>query len=122
MKKKLTIGRKDKIDFPEFNLQDIDIKMDTGAYTSSIHCHKIGTKEKDGKEVVVFTLLDPSHPQYDNKDIAIAMDRGAMALTASAPIWKGADHDQKNVTVIREIRTGGLRVDYADAVKIIVGV
>ena len=62
------------------------------------------------------------HPEYDNKDIAIAMDRGAMALTASKPIWKGADHDQKNVHVVREIRTGGLRINYADAVKILVGV
>lgn len=62
------------------------------------------------------------HPEYGNKDIAIAMDRGAMALTASKPIWKGADHDQKNVHVVREIRTGGLRINYADAVKILVGV
>lgn len=70
MKKKITIGRKDKASFPEFSLQDIDIKMDTGAYTSSIHCRKIETKEKDGKEFVVFTLLDPSHPQYNKQEFS----------------------------------------------------
>jgi hypothetical protein len=70
LKEKRTIGRKDKVDFPKFSLQEIDIKMDTGAYTSSIHCHKIETKEKDGKEVVVFTLLDPSHPQYDKQELS----------------------------------------------------
>lgn len=63
-----------------------------------------------------------AHPKYDNKDIAIVHDRGAMALTASQPIWLGGTHDAKNVHVVRQIRTGGLRVDYADAVKIIVGV
>lgn len=70
MKKKITIGRKDKVDFPEFNLNDIDIKMDTGAYTSSIHCHTIEKREVEGKELVVFTLLDPSHPQYDKQEFA----------------------------------------------------
>lgn len=68
MKQKTTIGRKDKGDFPELDLKDIDIKVDTGAYTSAIHCHKIEKKEVDGKQVVVFTLLDPSHSQYENKE------------------------------------------------------
>jgi len=68
LKKKITIGRKDKAGFPELDLKDIAIKMDTGAFTSAIHCHKIVTKEIKGKEVLLFTLLDPSHPQYNNKE------------------------------------------------------
>ncbi|MDB4461525.1 DUF2184 domain-containing protein [bacterium] len=63
-----------------------------------------------------------NHKDFDHKDIAIVHDRGAMALTASPTMWKGADHDHKNVHVHRTIRTGGLRINYADAVKIIVGV
>jgi len=70
MKKKITIGRKDKADFPELGLKEIDFKVDTGAYTSAIHCHKIGTKQVAGKEVLVFTLLDPSHPKYNNKEFS----------------------------------------------------
>ena len=70
MKEKKTIGRKDKVDFPELGLQDIDIKIDTGAYTSAIHCHKIEFKEVDGKQFLTFTLLDPSHPQYDKKEFS----------------------------------------------------
>ena len=38
---KKTIGRIDKADFPALDLFDIDIKIDTGAYTSSIHTHKV---------------------------------------------------------------------------------
>ena len=70
MKNKITLGRKDKAHFPELGLKDLDIKMDTGAYTSAIHCHMIEKKLVDGKEVVVFTLLDPSHSQYNKQEFS----------------------------------------------------
>ncbi|MCF7559763.1 RimK/LysX family protein [Sabulilitoribacter multivorans] len=35
------IGRVDKIDFPKLGLFNIDVKIDTGAYTSAIHCSEI---------------------------------------------------------------------------------
>jgi hypothetical protein len=70
LKKKITIGRKDKANFPELGLKNLDIKMDTGAYTSAIHCHKIEKREVEGQEQVVFTLLDPSHPQYNNQEFS----------------------------------------------------
>ena len=71
MEKKITIGRKDKIDFPELGLEDIDVKVDTGAYTSSIHCHHIEEKEHDGEAFIEFQLLDPSHEQYNNKKFRV---------------------------------------------------
>ncbi len=49
----------------------MDIKMDTGAYTSAIHCHKIEKREKEGKEVLVFSLLDPSHSQYQDQEFSV---------------------------------------------------
>jgi hypothetical protein len=71
LRKKNIIGRKDKGDFPEFHLEDISIKIDTGAYTSAIHCHKFRISEKDGKQILSFTLLDPSHEQYNNKEFSV---------------------------------------------------
>ena len=65
---KTTIGRIDKADFPEFFLEDIDLKIDSGAYTSSIHCSNIKEIELDGKKVLKFTLLDPEHILYNNKE------------------------------------------------------
>lgn len=62
MKKKI-IGRLDKANFPELNLKDISIKIDTGAYTSSIHCENIEEKE-DGLHCI---FLDQEHPEYDHK-------------------------------------------------------
>ena len=70
LKKKITIGRKDKVNFPGLGLKDLDIKMDTGAFTSAIHCRKIEKKVKDGKKMLVFTLLDPTHPQYQHKEFS----------------------------------------------------
>ncbi len=62
-KKKVIIGRTDRADFPKLKIEDIDIKIDTGAYTSSIHCKDI--EETDG--VLYATLLDEEHDQYHGK-------------------------------------------------------
>lgn len=35
---KKIIGRTDLIDFPELDLWNIGAKIDSGAYTSAIHC------------------------------------------------------------------------------------
>jgi hypothetical protein len=69
----IIIGRKDKVDFPELGLYDIDAKVDTGAYTSSIHCHNIEIIDKDGENKVRFNLLDPSHPMY-NKEFLLPIN------------------------------------------------
>lgn len=67
-KRKLkVIGRLERVDFPEWDLRDIDAKVDTGAYTSSLHCHHIQSFEEEGKEYVKFNLLDPSHETYNDK-------------------------------------------------------
>ncbi len=39
--KKTIIGRSDVADFPEIGLYSIPIKIDSGAYTSSIHCKNV---------------------------------------------------------------------------------
>ena len=44
--RKNIIGRVDKIDFPKLGLFNIDVKMDTGAYTSAIHCSEIILENK----------------------------------------------------------------------------
>ena len=58
------IGRREFVDFPELNLFYIEAKIDTGAYTSSIHCYDIVVKEVNHKQVLCFKLLDDQHPEY----------------------------------------------------------
>ena len=67
MREKKIIGRKDIADFPDLNLKNINIKVDTGAYTSAIHCRQIEVEQVEGKNILHYTLLDPTHKQYDNK-------------------------------------------------------
>ena len=62
-KEKKIIGRADKVDFPILSLMGIDAKVDTGAYTSSIHC--IDIEEIDSVLQCIF--LDQTHPEYNGK-------------------------------------------------------
>ncbi len=64
-KKKLIIGRTDRADFPKLEIENLDIKIDTGAYTSSIHCTDI--VEENG--ILLATLLDEAHEQYHGKQM-----------------------------------------------------
>jgi hypothetical protein len=67
IKPKITIGRLEKIHLPGLELFDINAKIDTGAYTSAIHCHDI--REDLDQKVIYFKLLDPSHPDYNEKEV-----------------------------------------------------
>lgn len=61
----IKIGRKEHIDLPELGLCNIEAKIDTGAYGSALHCHKIAVESRGGKDVLSFKVLDPEHPEYD---------------------------------------------------------
>lgn len=54
------LGRADRIDLPGLGLLNIHAKVDTGAYTSSLHCSS--AEVVDGK--LVFILLDEEHPEF----------------------------------------------------------
>lgn len=62
---KKIIGRIEKIDLPSLSLFNLDAKVDTGAYTSSLHCHQIESFVKEGSNWVKFYVLDPDHPEYE---------------------------------------------------------
>lgn len=73
MNHRLLIGAFDKIDLPEFELYDLDCKIDTGAYTSAIHCHRVCLIEAPGgQQLLSFHLLDPAHPQYNDHEYRTA--------------------------------------------------
>ena len=54
------LGRYDRVDLPELGLLNIHAKIDTGAYTCSLHCHK--AEVINGK--LEFILLDQEHPEF----------------------------------------------------------
>lgn len=54
------LGRSDRVDLPGLGLFNIHAKVDTGAYTCSLHCSD--AKVVDGK--LEFILLDEEHPEF----------------------------------------------------------
>ncbi len=54
---KCLIGRRDLVDLPGFGLQNIEAKVDTGAYTSAIHCSRIKVIERNGVKKISFHIL-----------------------------------------------------------------
>lgn len=63
----ITIGRKDRIELPEFDLVDLEAKVDTGAYGNALHCHEFSIQKQGNLQILTFKLLDPEHPDYENK-------------------------------------------------------
>lgn len=57
VKTKLTIGRLEHINFPELGLNNIEAKIDTGAYTTALHCHDIYLIERNNKAILCFKPL-----------------------------------------------------------------
>ncbi len=54
------LGRYDRVDLPELGLLNIHAKIDTGAYTCSLHCHKADIVNGH----LEFILLDEEHPEF----------------------------------------------------------
>lgn len=62
--KKLIIGRLERIVLPNLTADTLEAKIDTGAYTSSLHCHDVQLFQKKESQWVRFFILDPTHPIY----------------------------------------------------------
>ena len=65
------IGRLERINLPNWDLIGLEAKVDTGAYSSSIHCSHIHSFEKNNEIWVCFQLLDPEHSAYNHKTFEV---------------------------------------------------
>ncbi len=54
------LGRSDRVDLPGLGLSNIHAKIDTGAYTCSLHCSR--AEVIDGN--LEFVILDEEHPEF----------------------------------------------------------
>lgn len=68
IKSSLIIGRRELVSFPLLELLNLEAKIDTGAYTSALHCKDINLKNIKGKNYLCFKLLDETHPEYTEKE------------------------------------------------------
>ena len=58
-----TLGRSDRVDLPGLDLENIHAKIDTGAYTCSLHC----SSNEVVNGVLEFVLLDDEHPEFTGR-------------------------------------------------------
>ncbi|MAL16406.1 MAG: hypothetical protein CL670_10485 [Balneola sp.] len=61
------IGRIEQVNLPEWEFKNLDAKIDTGAFTSSLHCHHIEPFKREDEEWIRFYMLDPDHESYSDK-------------------------------------------------------
>ncbi len=57
-KSKQVIGMTDLVDFPDLGLFDVQAKVDTGAFTSALHCKDVRLKKTGLKKGLSFWLID----------------------------------------------------------------
>ncbi len=61
------IGRLEYIAIPDFNLTNVEAKIDTGAYNGAIHVSLVNEFEKDDKRWIRFVILDNAHPEFSDQ-------------------------------------------------------
>jgi hypothetical protein len=64
---KIIIGRKDKVDLPDFGLENVSVKTDSGAYSCSIHCEFIKEVEENDQKILKVVFLDETLPKYSGE-------------------------------------------------------
>ena len=69
MEKKV-IGRKEKIELPGLGLKSVWAKIDTGAFTSSLHAEAIREEDEDGRKVLKFEILMSGHDNFTGKTLS----------------------------------------------------
>ena len=94
------LGRYDRVDLPQLDLKNIHAKIDTGAFTSSLHCQRAGIV--DGK--LEFVLLDEEHPEFTGMkftfsdfEVTTSLVKNVARLNPSAVIICHADNKEEAV-------------------------
>ncbi|MBE2247667.1 MAG: ATP-dependent zinc protease [Candidatus Competibacteraceae bacterium] len=77
------IGRKERIDLPDIGLSHLDAKVDTGAYTSSLHCRLLNQKTENGIDYIEFIPLAHKYKTRHAKPTWIPITRKKMVKSSS---------------------------------------
>ncbi len=82
------IGRFDKIDLPDFGAYNIEAKVDTGAYSSAIHCAEIKILKKQGNRKISFHILDSHIPAVERRRYVTSHFRKKKVRSSSGHVEK----------------------------------
>lgn len=66
---KIVIGRKEKACFPDLNINQIDVKIDSGAYSCSIDCSHISEVYQNNHKVLEVVFLQRHDDKFTDEKI-----------------------------------------------------
>ena len=98
--KPLIIGAIEHCDLPELGVEHIQMRVDTGAATSSLHVDNIIESSKDGKRWVSFEI----HPDIHNVEATI---HKTLRLKGKKVVKSSSADKEKRVVIKTQIRLGG---------------
>ncbi len=94
------IGRKEKISLPVLGLKLVWAKIDTGAYTSSLHAEHIREEVRDGKKVLCFEVLMPEHKSFTGETLTFRKYR-------EKKVKNSFGHTETRFLIVTKIRIAG---------------
>ncbi len=103
-KQRPTIGWKEKVDFVDFDLNDVDAKVDTGATTSVLHCSSIALVKRYRKQYVKFIPLDSSMKSFNGKEFTLPFHK-------EKTIKNSFGHEENRYIVLTTVKMFGKLYD-----------
>lgn len=99
-KEKRVIGRKERIHFVDLGLRNLIAKIDTGAYSSSLHCHITGIITKEGEEYIKFVPLVYKNKVKNAPEIVAKVSKKKLVKSSSG-------HTEERYFVKLEVQMNG---------------
>lgn len=100
MNEKMIIGNLETCDLPELEISQLQIRVDTGAKTSSLHVDNLEYMEKAGKPYVKFDI----HPNVHNVDQIV---RRKAPVSDVRKIKSSNGESEKRYVITTEFHLGG---------------
>ena len=91
MKSKQIIGMTDLFDFPDLGLFDVQAKVDTGAFTSALHCKQVKLVRVGPRTKLSFWLIDKTGEparQFYSDDFSQRMIRNSFGVSEKRYVIK----------------------------------
>jgi hypothetical protein len=91
MKSRQIIGMTDIVDFPDLGLFDVQAKVDTGAFTSALHCKQVKLVRVGPKTKLSFWLIDKTGEparQFYSDDFSQRMIRNSFGVSEKRYVIK----------------------------------
>ncbi|MCD8528726.1 MAG: RimK/LysX family protein [Chitinophagales bacterium] len=88
MTNKLLLGKSDIVNFPNWQLKNIQVKIDTGAFRSSIDCSMIKVIKKEKQKTLQFILLNTEIKGYTGQIIETTQFKTSKVKSSNGQVEK----------------------------------